>query len=82
MKNVTVNEIVLNESISKNLLSLQKFRAASLAELLDDSIGFLLENNNCFFDKPQAFLDVLATLHDARTEFLGLIPNEKGGGNE
>lgn len=82
MKNVTVNEIVLNESISKNLLGLQKSRAASLAELLDDSIGFLLENNHYFFDKPQAFLEVLATLHDARTEFLGLIPNEEGGSNE
>ena len=68
MDNTTVNGIVLNDSISNCLLKLQNNRAASLAELLDDSIGFLLE-----------FLDVLATLHNARTEFLGLIPNQKGG---
>ena len=32
-----------------------------------------------FYDNSKTFLDVLATLHNARTEFLGLIPNQKGG---
>lgn len=82
MNNTTVNGIVLNESISKKLLGLQKFRAVLLAELLDDSIGFLLENNSFFNERSKEFLDVLATLYNARIEFLGLIPNEEGGNHE
>ena len=75
MDNTTVNGIVLDDSISNCLLKLQNNRAASLAELLDDSIGFLLEYSGYFYDNSKTFLDVLATLHNARTEFLGLIPN-------
>lgn len=45
----------------------------------DDSIGFLLEYSGYFYDNSKTFLDILATLHNARTEFLGLIPNQKGG---
>lgn len=71
--------IVLDDSISNCLLKLQNNRAASLAELLDDSIGFLLEYSGYFYDNSKTFLDILATLHNARTEFLGLIPNQKGG---
>ena len=78
-QSLTVNGIVLNDSISNCLLKLQNNRAASLAELLDDSIGFLLEYSGYFYDNSKTFLDVLATLHNARTEFLGLIPNQKGG---
>lgn len=77
MDNTTVNGIVLNDSISNCLLKLQNNRAASLAELLDDSIGFLLEYSGYFYDNSKTFLDVLATLHNARTEFLGLIPNQR-----
>ena len=54
-------------------------RASALAELLDDSFGFLLEYSGYFYDNAKTFLDVLVTLHNARTEFLGLIPNQKGG---
>ena len=79
MDNTTVNGIVLDDSISNCLLKLQNNRAASLAELLDDSIGFLLEYSGYFYDNSKTFLDVLATLHNARSEFLGLIPNQKGG---
>ena len=79
MDNTTVNGIVLDDSISNCLLKLQNNRAASLAELLDDSIGFLLEYSGYFYDNSKTFLDVLATLHNARTEFLGLIPKQKGG---
>ena len=79
MDNTTVNGIVLDDSISNCLLKLQNNRAASLAELLDDSIGFLLEYSGYFYDNSKTFLDILATLHNARTEFLGLIPNQKGG---
>ena len=63
MDNTTVNGIVLNDSISNCLLKLQNNRAASLAELLDDSIGFLLEYSGYFYDNSKTFLDVLATLH-------------------
>ena len=76
MDNTTVNGIVLDDSISNCLLKLQNNRAASLAELLDDSIGFLLEYSGYFYDNSKTFLDILATLHNARTEFLGLIPNQ------
>ena len=48
MDNTTVNGIVLDDSISNCLLKLQNNRAASLAELLDDSIGFLLEYSGYF----------------------------------
>ena len=60
MDNTTVNGIVLNDSISNCLLKLQNNRAASLAELLDDSIGFLLEYSGYFYDNSKTFLDVLA----------------------
>lgn len=69
MDNTTVNGIVLDDSISNCLLKLQNNRAASLAELLDDSIGFLLEYSGYFYDNSKTFLDILATLHNARTEF-------------
>ena len=60
MDNTTVNGIVLDDSISNCLLKLQNNRAASLAELLDDSIGFLLEYSGYFYDNSKTFLDVLA----------------------
>ncbi len=53
MDNTTVNGIVLDDSISNCLLKLQNNRAASLAELLDDSIGFLLEYSGYFYDNSK-----------------------------
>ena len=47
--------------------------------LLDDSIGFLLEYNNFFTDNSNGFVNVLAVLHHARTELLGIVPEKKGG---
>lgn len=82
MNATKVNEVVLNDKISKNLSSLQRGYAQALASGLDDAIGFLLEESNTGSFDPQNLINVLGTLHNARTEFLGLIPEEvKGGSN-
>ena len=77
MDNTTVNGIVLNDSISNCLLKLQNNRAASLAELLDDSIGFLLEYSGYFYDNSKTFLDVLATLHSRALKRQKLADNQQ-----
>lgn len=77
MNTTVVNGIVLNDAICKRLSDLQNGQAESLANMLDDSIGFLLEHNGCFSEKTKGFVDVLAILHLARTEFRGLIPEGK-----
>lgn len=78
-----VNGVVLTERISGNLYKLQDGYAGALAHGLDEAIGFLLENRSMIIGDSNEFLNVLETLHNARTEFLGLIPQgEKGGSNE
>lgn len=79
--NVTkVNEIVLTDKVSKSLSLLQRGYAQALASGLDDAIGFLLEESNQGCSAPQNLINVLGTLHNARTELLGLIPEETKGG--
>lgn len=89
MNDMTINGVVLNESISEHLRSLQDWEAKSLAGLLDDAIGFMLGNSSFFEDDARNFVEVLATLHNARIQFLELIPNmclednkSKGGNHE
>jgi hypothetical protein len=78
-----VNEIVLSEKVSKNLAFLQQGYAQALASGLDDAIGFLLEESNQGSSDPRNLINVLGTLHNARTGLLGLIPEEtKGGSHE
>lgn len=79
MTETNVNGVVLDDSIAKRLSNLQNGQAAFLANLLDDSIGFLLEYNNFFTDNSSGFVNVLAVLHHARTELLGIVPEKKGG---
>ena len=62
MDNTTVNGIVLDDSISNCLLKLQNNRAASLAELLDDSIGFLLEYSGYFYDNSKTFFGCFSNI--------------------
>ncbi len=83
MNATKVNEIVLTDKVSKSLSLLQRGYAQALASGLDDAIGFLLEESNQGCSDPRNLINVLGTLHNARTEFLGLIPEEtKGGSNE
>lgn len=83
MTTTKVNGAVLNDKISKNLCILQGDYARALASGLDDAIGFLLEESNQGCSDPQNLINVLGTLHNARTELLGLIPEEtKGGSHE
>lgn len=64
---------------TKRLSDLQNGQATFLANLLGDSIGFLLEYNSFFTNNSSGFVDVLAVLHHARTELLGIVPEKKGG---
>lgn len=83
MNATKVNEIVLTDKVSKNLSVLQRGYAQALASGLDDAIGFLLEESNQGGFEPQNLINVLGTLHNARTELLGLIPEDtKGGSHE
>lgn len=78
-----VNGIVLNEQISENLYKLQDGYADALACEIDEAISFLLENRSMLVEDSNELLNILGTLHCARVEFLGLIPQrEKGGDNE
>lgn len=78
-----VNGIVLNEQISENLCKLQDGYADVLACEIDEAISFLLENRSMLADDGNELLNILGTLHYAKVEFLGLIPQrEKGGTNE
>lgn len=79
MNTTKVNGVVLNDKISKNLSILQDNYAHALASGLDDAIGFLLEDSSSSNSEPKALINVLCTLHNARTEFLNLIPEEEGG---
>ena len=79
MTETIINGVVLDDSIAKRLSDLQNGQATFLANLLDDSIGFLLEYNSFFTNNSSGFVDVLAVLHNARTELLGIVPEKKGG---
>lgn len=46
MTETIINGVVLDDSIAKRLSDLQNGQATFLANLLDDSIGFLLEYNS------------------------------------
>lgn len=75
-----VNGVVLNDTISEELALLQGGYARVIADELDESIGFLLEQSSYFDDKPKVFLDLLKLLHVSRTVLLNLIPKEEKGG--
>lgn len=79
MIETTVNGVMLNERISKKLASLQYGYAKSIADGLDDAIGYILEEIGCEYKNPKALVETLTTLHNARTELLGLIPDKEGG---
>ena len=80
MNTTTINGVVLNERISQKLSFLQKGYAAAIASGLDDAIGYLLEEigNEC--TNPQKLINVLSTLHNAKTELLNLLPLKQEGG--
>lgn len=78
MSTTTKNGVVLNERISKKLAFLQDGYAKAIADGLDNAIGYLLEEMGSEYRNPKDFIATLTTLHNARTELLGLIPNEKG----
>lgn len=78
--NNTMNGIIIDESIAKRLSSLQGGYADAIARGLDDAIGFILENIEGSGLDPRKLINVLGSLHNARTELMGLIPEEKKGG--
>lgn len=83
MTTTKVNGIVLSEKVAEKLSFLQQGYAQAIASGLDNTIGFLLEECNQGSLDPQNLINVLGTLHNARTELLGLIPEGmKGGSNE
>lgn len=79
MKNQTnINGVVLDERIAYTLQKLQDGGASAIASGLDKVIGYLLEEAaDC--DNPKDTVNMLFTLHYARTELLALVPNEEGG---
>lgn len=82
MSDMVVNGVILNESISEHLRSLQDWEAKFLSELLDDAIGFRLGNSSFFEDDAKKFVGVLTTLHTARIQFLELIPDKRSEENK
>lgn len=80
MTTTKVNGIVLSEKVSEKLSFLQQGYAQAIAAGLDNAIGFLLEECNQGGLDPQNLIYVLGTQHNARTELLGLIPEEEKGG--
>lgn len=77
-----VNGVVLNDTISEELALLQGGYARVIADELDESIGFLLEQSSYFDDKTKTFLELLKILHVSRTVLLNLVPKEKKGGTQ
>ena len=81
MSATIVNGVIIDDTISKALIGLQEWYADALATGLDGAIGFLLENSNYLNGDDRELLNVLGTLHNAKTEILALVPHtEKGGG--
>lgn len=78
--NENINGIVLTDSIAQKISFLQSGYSKAIVEGLDNAIGYLLENSVCCNLNPKDLLNVLSTLHNARTELLGLIPGEQEGG--
>lgn len=78
----TLNGIILDDSITKRLSSLQQGYADAIVSGLDYAIGFILENVDSSDLDPKKLINVLGSLHNARTELLGLIPDVKKGGKE
>lgn len=79
MNTTTINGVVLNDTISKKLSFLQEGYASAIASGLDNAIGYLLEKNGMECDNAKELINILATLHNARIELLGLIPGKEGG---
>lgn len=79
MSATTINGVTMDERIAQNLAFLQIGYGVAIAEGLDVAIGYLLEVVGIECDDPKKLLDVLSTLHNARTLLLGIIPEEKGG---
>ncbi len=79
MNDTNINGVILNDTISKKLSFLQGGYASAIASDLDNAIGYLLEKNGMECDNAKELINILATLHNARTELLGLIPDKEGG---
>lgn len=79
MNTTTINGVILNDAISKKLCFLQEGYASAIASGLDNAIGYLLGKAGLECDNHQELINILATLHNARTELLGLIPDKEGG---
>lgn len=79
MNDTNINGVILNDTISKKLCFLQEGYASAIASGLDNAIGYLLEKAGSECDNPKVLINILATLHNARTELLGLIPDKEGG---
>lgn len=78
MNATTINGIILDERITQSIISLQGDYGKAIARGLDDAIGYLLEVVGLECNDPRKLLNILSTLHNARTELLGIIPEQEG----
>lgn len=77
MTETIINGVVLDDSIAKRLSDLQNGQATFLANLLDDSIGFLLEYNSFFTNNSSGFVDVLQSCIMHVPNYWGLFRRRK-----
>lgn len=82
MKTTNINGVILNERISQKLCFLQEGYATAIAYGLDNAIGYILEEAGSECNKPKVLIEVLATLHNAKTELLSLLPLKEEGGEQ
>lgn len=79
MSATVINGVMMDEHIARNLAFLQKGYGVAIADGLDVAIGYLLEIAGTECDNPRQLLNILSTLHNARTGLLGIMPDKEGG---
>ena len=81
MNDVNVNGIVLDDTITKQLVELQDDYARILSDALGELMDFILEecSLHCKWDDKK-LLEYIQTIHSTRKTLMKLVPKKKGGG--
>ena len=80
MSEVNVNGIVLDDTITKQLSTLQSELASALSDGLSNIMDFILED--CVTlgtHNEKKLLEYIETIHTTRKALLNLVPKRKGG---
>ena len=80
MSEVNVNGIVLDDTVTKQLVTLQGELSGVLSDGLSNIMDFILEDcvtHGTHSDKK--LLEYIETIHATRKALLNLVPKRKGG---